>query len=420
VYIVQALTVARDLGYPVDPTMLANAVRYLLANAQSPAATNAGANYDANLQAAIAYAVTRYGRGQDVTVLATQLFDVRTLLGTAARAELAVALHLLKVDANDARVHTLLADLVGAARLSGTSAHWNESSFDWQALDSTISTTASVLGALMTLDPHNPLVPSTVRWLMAARTANAWESSTATATSLQGLVDYILGSGELQGHYTYRVRLNGATWAMGQVNATSLTHTRILTQPIGLKAPAGSSQHISIGRTVQPNNGQLYYTLNLRYFRPVNQIQALSEGVGVTRAYLTPTGNSAALGSTIRVQLRVTTHQDLFYVVLEDPLPAGAEQVDGSLHTTTQLAQIQNRSTIPPGTGDLTWYITHTDLRDNRTVLFLDYLPAGTYQYTYLIHLSTRGTFHTLPTHIEQSYFPEVFGRSNGSFFTVK
>ena len=33
-----------------------------------------------------------------------------------------------------------------------------------------------------------------------------------------------------------------------------------------------------------------------------------------------------------------------------------------------------------------------------------------TYQYTYLIHLSTRGTFHTLPTHIQESYFPEVFG----------
>jgi uncharacterized protein YfaS (alpha-2-macroglobulin family) len=120
------------------------------------------------------------------------------------------------------------------------------------------------------------------------------------------------------------------------------------------------------------------------------------------------------------VQLTVTAPQDLFYLVLEDPLPAGAESVDSSLHTTTQLAQIQSRSTIPPGTGDLTWYVTHTDLRDNRTVLFLDYLPAGTYQYTYLIHCSTQGVFHTLPTHIQQSYFPEVFGRSNGSYFKVR
>ena len=215
-----------------------------------------------------------------------------------------MALHSLKVDANDARVHTLLADLVGAARLSGTSAHWDEPSFDWQALDSSITTTAGVLDALISLDPHNPLVPSAVRWLMAARTANAWESTTATATSLQGLVDYILGSGELQGHYTYKVQLNGATWATGQVNATNLTDTRSLTQPIGPQAPAGSTQQITIGRTVQPkNNGQLHYVINLQYFRPVNQIQALSEGVGVTRAYLTSTGNSAVLGSTIRVQL---------------------------------------------------------------------------------------------------------------------
>jgi uncharacterized protein YfaS (alpha-2-macroglobulin family) len=64
--------------------------------------------------------------------------------------------------------------------------------------------------------------------------------------------------------------------------------------------------------------------------------------------------------------------------------------------------------------------VTHAELRDDRTVLFLSYLPAGSYQYTYLIHCTTRGTYHTLPARAEQSYFPEVFGRGSGSYFTVR
>jgi uncharacterized protein YfaS (alpha-2-macroglobulin family) len=420
VYVVEALTIARDLGYPIDGTALSNAVRYLLANARMPAATNAGVDYDANLQAEIVYAVTRYGRGADVATLGAALFDARYLLDHFAKADLAVALWAQHTTASDARVKTLLADLVSAARLSGSSAHWDESAYDWRALDSDIAGTAIILDALTVIDPHNPLIANAVRWLMAARTANAWESTEATAASLRGLVDYIMGSGELNGHYRYAVRLNGAAWGSGAVNAGNLTQIRTLTQPIGPRAPAGSTQRITVGRDVRPGNGQLHYVIRLQYYRPMDRINPVSEGVSVTRHYLTADGRSAPLGSAVRVQLTVTAPQDLFYLVLEDPLPAGAESVDSSLHTTTQLAQIQSRSTIPSGTGDLTWYVTHTDLRDSRTELFLDYLPAGTYQYTYLIHCSTQGVFHTLPTHIQQSYFPEVFGRSNGSYFKVR
>jgi alpha-2-macroglobulin len=420
VYVVESLVTARDLGYAVNATVLSNAVSYLLANALSPAATNAGAGYDANLQAEIVYAVTRYGRGSDVATLADQLFDARYLLAHYARAYLMVALASHHAAADNARVQTLLADLTSAARMSAASTHWDESSYDWSALDSDIATTAIVLDALNTVQPHSPLVAGAVRWLMAARKVNAWESTYATATAMRGLVDYVFSSSELNGNYHYTVRLNNAAWGSGTVNASNLAQNRTLTQPLGPTAPAGSNQSIAIGRDVRPGNGALHYVIRLEYFRPVDRINPVAEGVGVTRKYLVADGKSAPLGGTIRVQLRITAPQDLFYLTLEDPLPAGTESVDSSLQTTSQLAQINGTSKIPLGTDDLSWYVTHTDLRDNRTVLFLDFLPAGTYQYTYLIHASTQGVFHTLPTHIQQNYFPEVFGRSNGSYFTVR
>jgi uncharacterized protein YfaS (alpha-2-macroglobulin family) len=420
VYIVRALTVVRGQGYAVNTTVLSNAVAYLESRMQSPAALNAGAGYDANLQAEIVYTVTQYGRGADVASLADDLYAARYLLGRFAEADLAVALNAQHTSAATADAHTLLADLISAAKVSGASAHWEEGSYDWGALDSDIITTSDVLDALLTIDPHNPLIANSVRWIMAARTANAWESTVATATALAGLAHYITQSGELNANYHYTVKLNGSLWVNGAVTTANLTTNNTLTRPLGPPAPAGSTQKIGIGRDNLPGHGQLHYVVRLQYYRPVNKIAPVTEGVGVTRRYLTPSGNGGKLGNTIRVQLTVHAPQDLFYLTLQDPLPAGAESVDTSLQTTSKLAQVKNTSTIPPGTDDLTWYVTHTDLRDNRTVLFLDYLPAGTYQYSYLIHLVNKGTFHALPTTIQQSYFPEVFGRGAGSFFTVR
>jgi uncharacterized protein YfaS (alpha-2-macroglobulin family) len=242
----------------------------------------------------------------------------------------------------------LLSDLTSAAKTSGTGVHWEEPSYDWAGLDSDISTTASVLDALIAAQPDSPFIPGAVRWLMAARTVDAWQSSYATAVSLRGLVDYVFASGELNADYHYTIRLNGSLWASGAVNAANLARNRVLTRPIGAAMPAGSTQNITLSRDVRPNNGNLSYVLRLRYFRPVDQIKAVSAGISVSRAYLTADGKSAPNGSTIRVRIRVHTSQDLFYVTLVDPLPAGAEAVDTSLQTTSQLAQIENTSSIPP------------------------------------------------------------------------
>ncbi|HWE60442.1 MAG TPA: alpha-2-macroglobulin family protein, partial [Chloroflexota bacterium] len=419
-YVVEALAGVRDLGYPVNPTVLDRAVSYLISNAQSPSALNASVGYDAELQAEIVYAATLAGRGKDVSTLADQLFDVRGLLGRAGAARLAMALHAQHTPVGEGDARTLLADLTSAAALSATGAHWDEPAYDWRALDSDIATTATVLEALMELDPHSPLLAGAVRWLMAARKVTAWESTTATAAALRGLVAYILASGELNGDYRYTVRRNGAPWAVGSVSAASLTGTRTLVQQIGPRAPAGSTQRLLISRQGAAHSGSLHYMVQLRYFLPVNRLAPAGSGVQISRRYLTPDGRSGLQGATVRVQLTVTAPQDLFYLTVEDPLPAGAESVDGSLRTTSQLAQIENQSTIPRGSDDLTWYVTHTDLRDNRTMLFLDFLPAGVYQYTYLIHLTTAGTYHALPARIGETYFPEVFARGQGTYFQIR
>ena len=46
-------------------------------------------------------------------------------------------------------------------------------------------------------------------------------------------------------------------------------------------------------------------------------------------------------------------------------------------------------------------------------------LPAGTYVYTYQIQATVAGDFRVMPAHAGEFYFPEVYGRSAGSTFTI-
>ncbi|MCZ2110275.1 MAG: hypothetical protein LC118_12035, partial [Dehalococcoidia bacterium] len=69
------------------------------------------------------------------------------------------------------------------------------------------------------------------------------------------------------------------------------------------------------------------------------------------------------------------------------------------------------------------WYYSpwqHVDARDDRVTLFAGTLPKGVYQYIYYARATTPGEFFVPPVHAEESYFPEVFGRSDSGTFVVE
>jgi uncharacterized protein YfaS (alpha-2-macroglobulin family) len=56
---------------------------------------------------------------------------------------------------------------------------------------------------------------------------------------------------------------------------------------------------------------------------------------------------------------------------------------------------------------------------DDRVAAFASYLPAGTYEYTYVMRPSIAGQFKVMPASADLTYFPEVFGRSAGEMFAI-
>jgi len=52
-------------------------------------------------------------------------------------------------------------------------------------------------------------------------------------------------------------------------------------------------------------------------------------------------------------------------------------------------------------------------------VLYATYLPRGTYRYVYTLRAGLAGEYRVMPAIAQESFFPEVFGRSDGQLFTI-
>src|SRR5258706_13964321 len=92
-------------------------------------------------------------------------------------------------------------------------------------------------------------------------------------------------------------------------------------------------------------DGVLYCPAHLRAYLPVDQIKALSRGMTLSRTYSLMNDETskpitqAKVGDSIRVTLTIVVPQDLNYVVIDDPIPAGTEAVNPQLPTTGTIGQ---------------------------------------------------------------------------------
>ncbi len=185
----------------------------------------------------------------------------------------------------------------------------------------------------------------------------------------------------------------------------------------------------------------MYYTAHLKTYLPVEQIEPLNRGVIVSREYRLadcglpipqgestrpaprcPTIAQARVGDVIDVTLNIVAPHALHFLVVEDPLPAGAEAIDTSLRTTSITAQgptLARDQTESTSWWDWWWTPTNTDLRDEKVALFATWLNPGSYQFRYQIRASLPGRFLLLPPTAYEMYFPEVWGRGAGGVFTI-
>jgi uncharacterized protein YfaS (alpha-2-macroglobulin family) len=325
------------------------------------------------------------------------------------------------------KAHAVVGALEASVKASATGAHWESSDTSFYG-GPPIENTIEVLQALLRYAPHDPLVPAAARWLMLTRQNSGWDCNRDTGMAIAALAAYARAAGEGTADYTYRVLVQKSTTLHGgyspsSQSAVGTAKVPIATLPHGTAAPVDITRR---GANSSYGTGPLYYLARLHYYLPANDIAPLDEGVSVSRRFLSLSGTpltSIADGSAMKVELTIHTTQSLYYLEIRDPLPSGCEPIDASLNTVQQ--GIGPRPIYYPwarvhGVQDLTWYIQHTDLLDNRVDLDVQFLGPGTYRYTYLTQATVAGTYDVPPTHAAEHFFPEVFGRSHGQVLTVR
>ncbi len=426
-YVLLGLVEAQRAGFTVDETVISNTVSYLQGTLTAP--KDIQASWEANRQAFILYALAEAGQGDMGRSVA--LFNARDKLDTFGRAYLAMAIY--KLDDQARQIKTLLDDITSAAIVSAGSAHWEEAQVDYYAMNTDTRSTAIIVAALSRIQPDHPLLPQAVRWLMSIReNGGHWETTQETAWAIIGLTDYLVATGELNGEYNWRVSLNGSELGNGAVSAKNIDETTQLRAGIASLLTAEVNRLVverdPAGSGVSGSPGRLYYAAYLTTYQPANQVKAQDRGIVISRQYSLaddPTNkaiSSAKVGDVINVELTLVAPDDLNYVLVEDAFPAGAEGIDTSLATTSVVGQEPSLERTdrrdPWGYG--WWWFSHAELRDEKAVLFATYLPKGTYVYRYQIRASLPGQFNVIPTHAEEMYFPEVFGRSDGGLFKIE
>jgi len=416
-YVVFGLLEAKDAGYTVSQSVLDNGVTFLKDHLSDIKRNDSTWKY--NRHAFVLYVLAR---GGELSSGRTNfIYEQRESLSLYGKAYLAQAMYML--DPEDKRIASLMSDLGAATVLSAAGAHWEESDVDYWNWNTDLRTTAIVLDTFVKIDPDNPVTANAVRWLMAHRNSGHWQSTQETAWSLIALTDWLTASEEYETNYQFAVGLNGDPLQQGQASANNLLETIKL--QVQLKDLLKDEVNYLV-LTRGDGSGNLYYTAYLIATLPVEKVQPLDQGISVSRQYfaLTDTKNKtpiteAARGDLVRVRVTIVAPASLHYAVVEDPLPAGLEAIDTTLATDTAVPTVYTLQDYSErGWG--WWYFDHNELRDEKVVLSAQYLPAGTYVYTYLARASTAGMFKVIPTTASEFYFPDVAGRGAGSLFVVK
>lgn len=404
-YVVDGLTLASRAGYQVDGW------RHGQARQKISSLLSAGKNDNANpiddeTRAYLIYAFTESGESDGHFL--EELYGKRNNLGPYGRALLALALNERK----DGRAKEVAGLIESAAQRDEYEAHWQTARVNDYGRDVYLDAEATSLSlkALSQINPGSDLLPKAARWLVKnRRNGYYWLSTKETAFAIYGLTDYLKVSKELSPDYSFEVYLNGVKVGGQHVGAADATNGQSVT--IWKKGEEiGGSNQIKI---VKHGKGALYVSSALEYFTADDNVPAQSGGgLKITREYLRlqvtedadgkaswkilPLGNSELRsGDMIVVRLRLTGPRAQ-YLMIEDPIPAGAEQVArvSGLSLNYSLGQWSD------------WY-SNREFRDNRTAIFMDYFD-GDATLQYAMRVEVPGEFKVAPARAELMYQPTV------------
>ncbi len=117
-------------------------------------------------------------------------------------------------------------------------------------------------------------------------------------------------------------------------------------------------------------------------------------------------------GDVVRVHLELEAQTDATWVVVDDPIPAGATILGGSLNGQSALLRRDERR------SGFAW-LAYEERRFEGYRAYYRFVPAGHWSVEYTVRLNDPGTFQLPATRVEAMYAPEMLGELPNAPFTV-
>lgn len=344
------------------------------------------------------------------------LVDGRDNLRDYARARLALYLHRTG-HAEEARLVLDHLDNTRVREDSTDTVHWGRRQGYWWRGEGAVETTAFALAAYGEIAPEHPHHAAAARWLVGNRRGARWDNTRDTAHAIYALVDFAVRTGELAADYQAVARLGGEEVARWTVTPESfLDAGGVFPLPSELLEDGTNRIEIEL-----EGEGVCYATVSVDTWTAQEKPEPVESFLAVRRELvrLVPhrtlggsilareeplvDGDAIHSGDRIRVRLTLTARNDLEYLAIEDPRPAGCEPVD-QLSGWFWGGDVSGRR----------------EVREDRTAFFVSRLAQGTHILEYELRAESPGGYHVMPTRAYAMYVGDVFGSSGEDLLSVR
>ena len=323
---------------------------------------------------------------------------------------LALTLKRMGREADAKLVWESVLDSAKSAEDQGT--FWAPEDRGWLWYNDSIETHAFAIRTTLELLPQEPKLDGMVLWIFLNKKLNHWKSTRATAEVIYSLAHYLKKTEQLGVREEAKVSIgdqitqfvfepdqytgkkNQIVVPGDKVDAKK-TSTIVVEKATKGYLFASATWHFSTEKMPTEDRGD-FLAISRKYFRRDTQ---------GCEATLKPLKDGAAVqvGDEVEVQVSLRAKQQMEYVHLRDPRPAGFEPASNVSRHKWDLG--------------IYWY---EEVRDSGQNFFFEWLPQGEYTFKYRIRAATAGTFKAAPATVQPMYAPEFAAYSAGSVITVQ
>lgn len=394
-YATWVLLQAKEAGVRVPPKGLARALEALGQAAATEVPADANGREQILIERALAVWALAHSDALPASAL-DALWPYREEMPVFARLLFLQALH--RTDPADARIKPLLVAVSASIEQRAGVAHVvdpTERGRWWYAFSSAARTEALTLMTLMQVSPQDPRIEKLVRGLRDRRRGGRWRTTQENAFALLAMSRYAARS-EAE---VPKQRVQAWIGAQRVVDAEFVgLDADSVGGVVGLRRALEDPRppHVVVQRE---GAGRTYYRVGVEWTTP-HDAPARAQGVSITRTMPA----SVKLGARTLVEITLTNDATLHHLAVEVPLPAGLEAVDTQLGAGARARVAAGVRASP--------YVSHSELRPDRIVLFFDELPPGTTRHSVPLVATTSGQF-TLPAAVaEAMYEPQTRART--------